>query len=229
MLISLNAYAVLDNDFISSTFPVMNSSYEFKRTGDNPWYTNSWADTSKQSPYSQDAQQRPRPQQDKYISAEELEALGNMHAPSAIWSDGNRYGDSGTDAGGQGVWGSLETRDLVRPTSTFNATAGSYAPYAQQQYTYQAGPSWNTYVPGVNQTYQSNRYYQQYAPSLNTGKADGLRSGTYLNNSIAPFLYQVWQGFYLETVQFLDSEMVLDRSLDTILTINRGMIRGNLE
>ena len=133
------------------------------------------------------------PAGEHYISEQELQQLERVTDKSALWIDPDSKGGdvlSGFDNTGsypssqQGdAWGKLDTRGLVGNSGYRGPPATQYAPYSF------GVPGVYPPTSGYSQAYQPNRYYNLTTPRLDPRAMDSINSGSYMNNSIAPFLY----------------------------------------
>ena len=128
-----------------------------------------------------------------YISEQELRQLERVTDESALWTDPDSVGGdafAGVDnsaappsAAQEDAWGKLDTQGLIGNSGYRSPPATQYAPYSF------GVPGVYPPTPGYGQAYQPNRYYNLTMPRLDPRAMDSINSGSYMNNSIAPFLY----------------------------------------
>lgn len=128
-----------------------------------------------------------------YISEQELRQLERVTDESALWTDPDSMGGdafagvdssaSSPSAAQEDAWGKLDTQGLIGNSGYRSPPATQYAPYSF------GVPGVYPPTPGYSQVYQPNRYYNLTTPRLDPRAMDSINSGSYMNNSIAPFLY----------------------------------------
>lgn len=192
-LVCISGTAIAAN-YLQPPIPGTESGYQFTSPDSkNPWAVRAMPEQPRPYPVPAKPELQPNTElpgrtpsaTERFISEEELQAIENTHF-QGMWTDQSEQTPIGT-------WGQLDTSGLDGSRYGSSRGAGNVSPYRySQQNSYRAAPSWNTYVPGVDSrsqfgSYTPGRYYDQYTPPMNMN--DGMNSGTYMNNSIAPFLY----------------------------------------
>ena len=151
----------------------------------------------------------PEPQQDaaisattpageRFVSEEEIRRLDRLTRESGIWHDdsavqGDAYwpGPSQSRPATDGdTWGWLDADGLVGDHGGYRPRRPGYPPYnLGVPGAYPLVPGWNSLMPGSGQMFYPDSARRLTMPRLDTRVMDGINSGSYMNNSIAPFLY----------------------------------------
>ena len=137
----------------------------------NPWYHPPKKPQKKVYPQGHDL---PGVNDSRFITPEELSKIeGLSYQSPGMWTDNDAQAHSNEPA-----WGRLDTSGLMgqpgSPLARRYAPDSAYGVYRQQR------PEWNNYSPGMMNNYRPDNYMNMYPPQF---------GGSYMNNSLAPFLY----------------------------------------
>ncbi len=185
---------------------LLQRDFGYVPVADNPWAPPTMApayEPTEVPVYEAPAQDFSQSGSERYITEEELRRLESVTDEASLWHGStpsvSRPLEQQADAyssmayerrQNDDAWGQFDTRDLIGNSGYRPLMGNRYAPYNfGVPGVYPPVPGWGAVMPGAGQTYYPNSVYNLTMPRLDTRTMDGINSGSYLNNSIAPFLY----------------------------------------